>query len=271
VLNQITPIVLTKNEAPNIERTLSRLTWARDIVVVDSYSDDETVELVSSVPQARVVQRKFDTHAAQWDFALNQTGVSTEWVLALDADYVLSEQLVDEIASLVPSPDTAGYRAGFQYVIQGHPLRGSAYPPVTILYRRTAAQYLQDGHTQRVVVRGRVESLMGSVLHDDRKSLGHWFEAQRRYMKLEAEKLAGAEWGQLAWKDRLRKLKVATPIAIGFYCLFVKGAVLDGRWGVFYSLQRVCAEVLLSLYLFEVERAQPAKVAARAVEVAAKR
>src|SRR5262249_45005067 len=154
-------------------------------------------------------------------------------------------------SSLKAGPDVSGFRASFIYVIHGQPLRGSAYPPVTILYRRGRAEYVQDGHTQRVLVQGQVQRLAGPVFHGDRKPLTHWLGAQRRYMQLEARKLAGARWRDLGWKARLRKLKVIAPAGIGFYCLFVQRAVLDGRAGLFYAAQRVFSELLLSLYLIE--------------------
>ena len=81
-------IILTYNEAPNIARALGGLSWAKEIVVVDSFSEDETVEIATSFPQVRVVQRAFDCHRNQWEFGLKETGISTPWVLALDADYV---------------------------------------------------------------------------------------------------------------------------------------------------------------------------------------
>src|SRR5436853_2457479 len=84
MLDSITPLILTYNEAANIGRTLEQLRWARDIVVVDSFSDDETVEIAGSFPHVRVFQRKFDNHGAQWNFGLSETGIATEWVLALD-------------------------------------------------------------------------------------------------------------------------------------------------------------------------------------------
>src|SRR6185295_10441829 len=98
MLDLITPLILTYNEAPNIARALQGLTWAREIVVVDSFSDDETVQIATSFPNVRVVQRAFDCHRNQWEFGLKETDISTAWVLALDADYLLSDELVAEIA-----------------------------------------------------------------------------------------------------------------------------------------------------------------------------
>lgn len=251
MLERITPLVLTYNEAPNIGRTLERLSWARDIVVVDSFSSDETLEIVAHFPQARVFQRKFDSHEAQWNFALGETGVSTEWVLALDADYMLTPASVEELRSLEPEADVNGYRANFTYCIEGRPLRGSAYPPVTVLYRRTKGSYRQDGHTQRIVVDGAVRELRVPILHDDRKPLAHWLQAQARYMRLEAKELTGTEAVSLGWSDCLRKMRFVAPFGMLFYCLFVKRAILDGRVGLCYAFQRTVAEFILSLFLIE--------------------
>jgi glycosyltransferase involved in cell wall biosynthesis len=251
MLEQITPLILTYDEAPNIGRTLERLAWARDIVIVDSFSGDDTLKIVSQFPQARVFQRRFDTHRNQWDFGLRETGITSEWVLALDADYLLTPQLIEEVETLRPESGVDGYRTRFVYCIQGKPLNGSAYPPVTVLYRRAKAGYRQDGHTQRIEVEGAIRDLQSPILHDDRKLLSHWVQAQSRYMRLEAEKLRATDFRQLGWGGRIRKLRVASPFFMLLYCLLVKGAVLNGRVGLFYALQRMFSEILLSLYLLE--------------------
>lgn len=251
MLEQITPLILTYNEAPNIGRTLERLNWAHDIVIMDSFSGDNTLEIVLRFPQARVFQRKFDTHSNQWNFGLKETGMKSEWVLALDADYLLTPQFIEELKLLRPESDIQGYRAKFIYCINGQPLRSSAYPPVTVLYRRANAIYVQDGHTQRVALEGQVSDLQSPILHDDRKPLAHWVQAQSCYMKLEAEKLCQSDFRQLGWADRLRKARLFAPLVIFFYCMFVKGAIFNGRIGFYYALQRTFSEFLLSLYLIE--------------------
>ena len=251
MLDQITPIVLTYNEEPNIRRTLDAVSWARDIVLVDSVSDDATVAIASQIPQVRVFQRQFDCHQNQWNFALKETGITSEWVLAIDADYVLTSELAEELKALQPPAGVNGYQARFVYCVHGKPLRGSAYPPVTVLYHREHATYQQDGHTQRVVIDGDVRELHAPILHDDRKSLTHWLKSQDRYMRLEIDHLRGREKLQLGFADRLRKTRLLFPFVIFFYCLFVKGAIRDGWAGVYYAFQRMLSEILLALYLIE--------------------
>jgi glycosyltransferase involved in cell wall biosynthesis len=251
MLDSITPLILTYNEAPNIERTLSKLKWAKDIVVVDSNSDDDTIFIASHHPTVRVFKRAFDSHANQWNYALRETGITSEWVLALDADYVLSDELVNELEVMNPEENIDGYQATFRYCVHGNALRGTVYPPVTVLYRFKHSLYQQDGHTQRIVVRGKLATLKYPVFHDDRKPLKHWISAQQRYMRLESEKLLASNIGELCWTDRLRLMRFVFPFLIFFYCLLIKGLILDGRAGLYYSMQRLFAELLLSLNLLQ--------------------
>ena len=163
MLERITPVILTRNESPNIARVLEKLTWADDIVVVDSHSTDDTLERAQQFPAVRTFKRIFDRHADQWTYAVAESGIRTDWVLAMDADYVLTDDLVEELRGLEPGPEVAGYRASFVYCVHGRRLRGSVYPPVTVLYRRDPSRYVQDGHTQRVQVEGRVLDLRAPI------------------------------------------------------------------------------------------------------------
>jgi glycosyltransferase involved in cell wall biosynthesis len=251
VLKRITPVILTFNEAENIGRCLERLSWADRIVVLDSGSTDATAEIVARHPNAVFLQRPFDDQARQWSFAVRETGIATDWVLALDADYVLTPELVEELRRLDPEPDVDGFRASFRYCIEGRPLRGSLYPPVTVLFRRERARYEQDGHTQRVVLEGAARSLRGRILHDDRKPLARFVASQVRYMRQEAELIASRPFGALRWPDRVRKLRVVAPFVVFWHCLLVRGLALDGRAGLLYAFQRLCAESILSLCLLQ--------------------
>jgi len=249
VLEHITPVLLTLNEAANISRTLESLSWARDIVVVDSGSRDGTRRIVKSYSNTRLFQRDFDTHARQWNFAIHETGVSTQWILALDADHAPTDALLAELTALSPTPDVYGYRIGFIYCVGGRPLHGSLYPPLVSLYRRGRGCYVQQGHTQRLRIQGRVERLRGRIRHDDRKSLSAWFSAQLRYARLEAELIRTTPWRHLSASNRLRRLIVPAPLAALLWSLLLKGTLFDGPAGVWYSAQRLTAECLLSVQL----------------------
>ena len=246
---ELTALVLTYNEAPNLRRTLEKLAWLREVVVVDSLSTDETEAIAKSFPNVRFIQRAFDNHTAQWNFGVDQC--ATPWALALDADYVLSDELVRELQSLAPAADTAACFARFKFCVHGHPLRASLYPPRAVLFRRDRCRYQPDGHTQLLKISGPTTELAGIILHDDRKPLARWLWAQSRYTDLEVEKLTAAKPGELRLQDRLRRLIFIAPPLVLLYTLFVRGVILDGRPGLHYALQRTVAELILSIKLLE--------------------
>jgi glycosyltransferase involved in cell wall biosynthesis len=254
VLDDITPLIITRDEAPNIERTLDRLRWARRIVILDSGSADGTIEIAARHPQVDLVERPFDTFAGQCNAGLRE--IRTPWVLSLDADYVLQPALIDEMRALSPPDEVSGYMASFRYLIDGRPLRGSLYPPRVVLYRRDRAHYVDDGHGHRVQVAGGVRTLRGKIDHDDRKPRDRWLQNQRLYAAQEAEKLLGTDPRALDAIDRLRRLGWLVPILTPLYCLLFRGLILDGRAGLIYTAQRTHAEALLARMLWA-RRATP--------------
>ena len=248
-INGITPVIITFNEAPNISRTLNKLGWARRIVVVDSGSDDGTLEILAGYPQVALFKRTFDNFADQCNFGLAQ--VQTEWALSLDADYELSDRLVQELSNLGEETGVAGYRMSFVYRIHGRPLRGTLYPPRVVLYRVKNARYVNEGHGHKVIISGNVRSLSGVIYHDDRKPLSRWFASQQGYARLEADYLLKADEDTMSASDRLRRMAWPAPIVIFFYVLLIKGCLLDGWPGWFYALQRGVVECMIALEMID--------------------
>lgn len=246
-------MVLTFNEAPNIGRVLDKLDWAGRILVVESGSTDGTADIVRRYPRAELITRPFDGAAAQCNFGLEH--VRTDWVLSLDADYVLGDDLIRELHEREDSAIVAGYRASFVYQIHGQSLRGSLYPPRTVLYRTKASRYVDEGHTQRIVVSGEIGALRGVIFHDDRKPLSRWLTSQQRYARLEAEHLLTTPPARLSRTARFRKMALPAPFLVLAYVLIVKRCILEGRFGWFYALQRLLAETIVALELIEQRRA----------------
>ena len=245
----ISVLLITYNEAPNIARVLKKLQWAAEIVVVDSGSDDGTLSILERDPLVRVMHRSFDSFAGQCNFGLYQ--VRSDWVLSLDADYVLSDELISELRRFTDRADRAGYQVRFVYGIGGKPIRSGLYPPRTVLYRKNRAKYVDDGHGHRVQIDGSRGKLKGTILHDDRKPLARWFRNQISYAEREAQKLLTTETSSLSIQDKLRRTGWIVPLIILPYCLIVRRGLLDGWAGWAYALQRLTAEVMLALFLWE--------------------
>jgi glycosyltransferase involved in cell wall biosynthesis len=249
LLDRVTPLILTYNEEANLGRVLDGLAWARRIVVLDSFSSDGTLEIARARPNVEVYQRAFDSFAGQCNYGLGL--IETDWVLSLDADYVCPPALAEELRQLPENPPEHGYRAGFRYCVFGKPLRGTLYPPRTVLYRVASATYEQDGHAHRVRVDGSVGELRSVIDHDDRKPLSAWFAAQRRYAEQEADKLLSTPPEALGRADRLRLKGWIAPILAPLYALIARGGALDGKAGLYYALQRAFAEIALALCLLD--------------------
>jgi glycosyltransferase involved in cell wall biosynthesis len=225
------------------------LSWASQILIVDSGSTDATLQIAAQCPHTRVVQRPFDDFASQCNFGLSL--IETPWVLSLDADYQISDEFRTEIAGLEPKEATAGFRAGFVYRIFGYSLRGALYPPRIVLYRRERASYRNEGHGHRVVIDGQVADLKYKIFHDDRKPLSRWFASQQSYARLEADYLLTASPSELRMPDRLRRTAWLAPFAAFFYVLVVRGCIFDGWPGWVYALQRTLAEIMIALEILD--------------------
>lgn len=261
-LDHITPLILMFNEEANISRTLAGLPWASRIVVIDSGSTDRTLALLAAHSNVEVVHRPFDTHGEQWNAGLEL--IPQGWVLSLDADYVVTPALTRALAAAIDQADAEslgspesrinGFRIPFRYCVAGKPLRGTVLPPRIALFRSGCGQYIDDGHTQDLVLNGRVGVIGEPILHDDRKSLDRWLWAQQRYMARETHKLLHTPDHQLTRADRLRKNTWLAPLAVLVVCLVQKQACLDGWRGWFYAFQRSYAELLLLLMLMEARR-----------------
>ena len=247
----VIPVILTLDEAPNIERVLCRLRWAPSVLVVDSGSIDGTQELARAFDNVELVEHAFIDFESQWNFAVATAREISPWILALDADYVLSDEIIESIRALPRSPAADAYRASFSYCIHGQVLRGSLYPSKPILFHADRARYVQRGHTQVLQVDGIVDRLDGRVLHDDRKSQTRWLRSQWRYAREEAVLIEQSSWRQLGWSARVRKLLVpAAPLAFAI-SMFWRGGILDGWPGLLYGLQRTIAELLIATALVQ--------------------
>ena len=249
---RLTALLLTYNEEANIERTLAALQWVPNIFVIDSGSTDRTLEILASDPKVTTLHRPFDSFADQCNFGLDL--IKSEWVLSLDADYVVTPALAEEICTYFRTPEPllfSGFSIPFRYCIAGKPLRGTLLPPRICLYRTAGARYRNDGHGHRVDVPGKVGRLHYPILHDDRKPLERWLASQLRYLAIESRKLQATPLSQLSIADRLRLKTPLAPLAALVLCLFVNGGILDGWQGWTYAFQRCYAEILLKLMLLE--------------------
>jgi glycosyltransferase involved in cell wall biosynthesis len=254
-MQQVTAVILTYNEAPNIARVLDRLSWCERIVVVDSGSTDETQAGALKYPAVSWFTRRFDTHAAQWRFAIFETGITTDLVLALDSDMLVPAAFVKELNSNF-TPEHTGGVLTFSYCSLGRSLSGSLYPPQLRLLRRSSVSIAQRGHTQEFITPGSVYTFKTHCIHDDRKSLDQWVDSQIKYSALEYQRTASM--GSITLKDRLRKVGLM-PLAAGVLGYIRAGGPLWGRAALNYAYERMLFEAMLTMRLLRDSSSTTAK------------
>src|SRR5262245_9471518 len=124
----ISVVILTHNEETNIVRCLDSVSWSDDILVVDSFSEDRTVE-ISKRRGARVVQRAFEDFSSQRNFAREHGNLKHEWVLHLDADEIVTPELRAELPGAMCS-DKDAYRVSLKLIFCGKFLRHAGLFPL---------------------------------------------------------------------------------------------------------------------------------------------
>ena len=249
--SELQALILTKNEEPNLRRVLDKLTWLEKVFILDSFSTDTTLEIAALYDNTVVVQRPFDTHGQQWNYGLSL--LSSEWVLSLDADYVLPDAFISETEYYIQSGDKTAYETNFKFLVFGKPLLKDNTTPRPVLFKRSLCRYFDDGHTQRLQIDGSVGMYKSEILHDDRKSLSRWLSNQDGYAIKEANKLIISPSAGLPLSSKIRKTKIFAPFIVFFYSLFIKGLIFNGWRGWHYTLQRTMVEMILALRLIEEE------------------
>ena len=170
----------------------------------------------------------------------------------MDADYVFPNTAPEAIRSAMRK-DYAGFDAEFEYLVHGKRVLGSILPPRTVLFRTGSGSYRQDGHTQQLRLEGSATLLPFRISHDDRKTLSRWLQSQISYARQEAEKITSRAGTPLGRNDRIRKAIVLAPPLIFLLVYVLRGGFLSGWRGLFYALQRLVAELLLSLFLIDIK------------------
>ncbi len=185
-MNSITAVILTFNESLHLQRCIDSIrSLTHDIVVVDSLSDDDTVEIAKR-NGLTVLERAWENnHSTQFNWALEQLPQETQWIFRIDADEVLTPALVEEIkeAMLHLAPGVNGFTCRRHLVFQGHLLRfgGMSNNRVLRLFRfgfgRSEARWMDE----HIAVTGRVESLLSPMVDDNLNSLSWWITKHNNY------------------------------------------------------------------------------------------
>lgn len=187
-MHKLTAIIPTKNEAHNIEAVLASVDFADEILVIDSFSDDATVEKATAL-SAKILQRKFDFYGAQKNYAINQA--KYQWVLLLDADERVTPELKTEIISIL-NQDTINYDAFSikrinHFMGQRVNYSGWRNDSVIRLFKKDACKYNNLHVHESLIVNGTTGKLQHKFLHYSYRSFNQYMQKMDRYATLQAK------------------------------------------------------------------------------------
>lgn len=268
----ISILILTLNEEPNIHECLESVKWSNDIVVFDSFSTDETLKIAKTFG-ARTFQRKFDNFASQRNAALHNVNYKNEWVLMVDADERISKNLVNEISEIIKNVNSeiVLFRIKRKDHLYGKWLkRSNNYPTWFGRLVRPNKVYVNRIVNEEYLTNGKIGYLKEHIIHHSYNAgFSAWIETQNRHSSMEAKIKDSSSNGEqfnikdLFSKDPINRRKASKqialrlpfrPLIVFIYWYIIRLGFIEGKAGFNHCMLRAFYEYMLNLKVFELKR-----------------
>jgi len=276
---KLVAVILTLNEEHHLDRCIASLRGLfSQVVVVDSFSNDAT-ETIARNAGARFVQHEFKTQSTQFNWALTQLDADTDWVLRIDADECLTEDLATEIKERLPviATEIDGVYCGRRMAFQGKLIRHGGVFPVRVLrlFRYGRGKCENRWMDEHIKVAGPTDDFAGEIIDDNLHSLTWWTDKHNKYASREVVDLLNLEYGFMprdsvaslhggkeAGVKRWLKEEVYARLPGGFrafayffYRYVLRFGFIDGQEGTaFHFLQGFWYRYLVDAKVTEVKR-----------------
>ena len=247
-MQKLTVIIPTYNEAHNLIELLPLLSWSDEIIVVDSYSNDNTIEIAKKF-NAKILEREYINSANQKNWAIPQA--KNEWIFLVDADERPTKALMEEIQELLRKPDLSNNPVAYwikrDNFFQGKQIRFSGWQndAVIRLFKRDCCRYQEKEVHAEILTDGLVGKLKGRFQHKTYKDMNHFLGKMDRY----------AAWSALDHDKKTGKITL--------YHLYLKPAFrffkhyiwqlgfLDGKIG--WIISKIMARSVYKRYVYLLE------------------
>jgi glycosyltransferase involved in cell wall biosynthesis len=222
-------VIITLNEENNIARCIKSVPFASEVIVVDSFSQDQTTQIAHGLG-AKITKREFSGYRDQKQFALEKA--TGDWVLSLDADEALSPLLQDEIQESLQSETFEAYRMPrLSFHLSKWIRHGGWYPDYqTRLFKRNKAHWIGGAVHEHVEIKGTVSDLKHDLLHYVFRDLDDQIETNNEFSSLGAKEL-------LRRGEKFSSIKlIFKPLFKFLECFVWKAGFLDGPEGFIIAL-----------------------------------
>ncbi len=245
---KISVFVITKNEEEKIERCLKSVAWADEIIVFDSYSTDKTESIAKKFTK-KIYKKEFVGYGPQKQAAIDNC--TNTWILEIDADEVVTENLKEEIQALLKNKEKLEQYSAYKITRREYFLAKYLMSSTIIrLYKKDKIKYKGTIH-ETVDITGTVGELQGKIEHEADKydTIEKRVEKNNRYTMLEAKRLYEEERKRSAVYACC--MMVLKPMVYCAWLYIGKGLVLKGYRGIIWSLLTAHYHFLIYAKLYE--------------------
>jgi glycosyltransferase involved in cell wall biosynthesis len=238
---KITALAITFNEEENVKRYIESLSFADEIIFIDSYSTDNTVAIAKELG-ATVIQKKFEDFSSQRNFAIQQS--NTDWIMFFDLDEIVTPELEREILQVIAEQNQyVGFFVKRNYYFLGKLIKygGWQNDKVIRIFNKNFCQYNGNLVHEVIVTNGKVSQLKNNVNHYSYKDFDNYNNKLNHYSKLQAESLYQRNLRPKAYHFFIR------PTYRFFWQYIYRLGILDGKEG--YILAYVHAFSVFKRYL----------------------
>ena len=259
----ITVLMISLNEDRNLPDVLKNLSgWANEVILLDSYSNDKTVDIALSFG-IKVFQRKFKDFGDQWNFAISMKSISNPWIMKLDPDERLSDELKDNIKSTLKNPKKTGYEITRSLWFMGKRLHVNQ--SILRIWKKGSCSFSNVTVNEHPLINGSTGYIKGNLDHYDSPDLHHWLEKQNKYSSLEAinsftdknfavqPRLFGNKLERRIWFKKIYSKIPFRHLIYFTYCLLVQGSIRSGYIGYIWAKLRVSVFKMRELKLLEMK------------------
>ncbi|MCI5159170.1 MAG: glycosyltransferase family 2 protein [Candidatus Electrothrix sp. AUS1_2] len=269
----VSVLIYTMNEEIHLQQCIDSLSWCDDIVVVDSFSTDNT-EQIARQNGARFFQHSFEGFGSQRNWSLEHIDLHHDWVLILDADERVPEELAQELEKLADlnSSETGAWRLRRRLYMWGKWLRySSMYPTWTVRFiHKDRVRYINRGHAETQEVEGKIGQLEHDLIDENLKGIDAWFERQNRYSTKDAMYEKGIEdqplqLAELFSPDPLKRRAALKRLTVGLpfrpfiyfmYSYFFRMGFFDGRRGLQFCLMKALYQRMIMVKKYDCQHTE---------------
>ena len=245
---KLSTIIITKNEELRIEKCLQHLSWVDEIVIVDSYSTDRTLSICKTYTD-RVYQRNFDSFENQKNYAL---GLSRyDWILSVDADEIVGDQLRDEILSAINNPGiNEGFMVRRENCLFNCPVRYVWGEDAFLrLFLKNRSKFVGSVH-EKVLLDAPIGRLRSPLFHYNSETMEEFIQKNNLYTSFEAKK-------KYESGERFSPLKALfAPFRIFVFRYFMLKGYRDGSLGLVLSSLLAVFDFLIHLKLWQLHKGE---------------